>query len=199
MAISFHLLSKKIPFPPLAERLFSHWWVLAIKGILLVALWIFALVFPEISFVLLIIYLGVIIFFVGGFLIWAAILHRKRNKVWKIRLVEGIVDVVIGILITFYPILSGKFLIFLLAIWAIAMGVVYFLRFIKHKEYKVILLISGLLAVTLGAMILLFPTSGTVTLVYILALFAIIFGITLIFFAWKLRWFAYYTHEHLRS
>ena len=49
------------------------------------------------------------------------------------------------------------------------------------------LAIGGLLSIAFGVLLILYPTSGAITIVWIIGAFAIAFGISLIVLGWRLR------------
>jgi len=49
------------------------------------------------------------------------------------------------------------------------------------------LAIGGLLSIAFGVLLIVFPTSGAITIVWIIGAFAIVFGLSLIALGWRLR------------
>jgi uncharacterized membrane protein HdeD (DUF308 family) len=49
------------------------------------------------------------------------------------------------------------------------------------------LAIAGILSIVFGVLLFLFPTSGAITIVWIIGAFAIAFGIAMIVLGWRLR------------
>jgi uncharacterized membrane protein HdeD (DUF308 family) len=59
------------------------------------------------------------------------------------------------------------------------------LRRVIDNEW--LLILSGAVSVLFGLLLLFFPGSGALALVWLIGLFAIIFGILLLVLAWRLR------------
>ena len=49
------------------------------------------------------------------------------------------------------------------------------------------LAIAGILSIVFGVLLFFFPTSGAITIVWIIGSFAIAFGISMIILGWRLR------------
>lgn len=78
----------------------------------------------------------------------------------------------------------------MIAIWAIATGlfeVTAAIRLRREIENEWALILGGLLSILLGLLLVAFPPTGLVTLVYLVALYALLFGILLIALAFRLR------------
>ncbi|MBU0731947.1 HdeD family acid-resistance protein [Patescibacteria group bacterium] len=107
----------------------------------------------------------------------------KHHEKWWIFLIYGLIDIAIGIIVLVWPGLTLAFLIYLIAIWAIASGTVQlFSAFASgwSDAPKWVLVLGGILSIILGFLIILYPISTTVVLIYFLAIYAIIFGIIMI-------------------
>ena len=87
------------------------------------------------------------------------------------------------------PLVGGVLLIFI-AIWAIAIGVMAIVGAIqlrKEIEGEWLLILRGALAVLFGILMFFQPAAGALAVVWMIATFAIIFGIDLIWLAFKLK------------
>ena len=83
-------------------------------------------------------------------------------------------------------------LLIFIAIWAIAIGVMAIVGAIqlrKEIEGEWLLILSGALAILFGILMFTHPAAGALAVVWMIATFAIIFGIDLILLAFKLKGF----------
>ncbi len=182
----FEILTEKNS-PRVAKKLFKNRWLLSIKGILSFFFGVFALSLPDITFVLLVIYLGLLLVVTGSFLIFGALTHIKHNKYRKLWFFEGIIDILIGLLITFYPGISMAILMVLLAIWIAFTGFMQIINWVKIKKHKWLWIFNGMMAFLMWVGLFLFPWLWATILVYILGSFAIVFGVVLTFVSFKLK------------
>ena len=102
---------------------------------------------------------------------------------WWIILIAGIVTLAFGAIVLSWPLMSLAFLVTFFAILAIVFGVAAVIRsftLIKKERTWWVLLIEGILGIVIGIFVLVWPISTTVFLVYFIAAWLIITGISAI-------------------
>lgn len=166
-----------------------HWWVLVLRGVLAVVFGLLALVWPAITFQVLVILFGVYALFDGIFSLFSA-LRQRRRRGWGFLLLKAIAGVGVAILAFIWPRITGFALLYLIAGWALVTGILQIIvafafREALHGEW--ILGLGGVLSVILGILLILFPGSGTVAVAWLIGLYAILFGLLLIFLGLRLR------------
>lgn len=149
-------------------------------GLALIALGslaIYSVVFATFASV---IFFGWVLVFSGFVQLGHALYARHWNGFW-LQLLLGLFSLVGGALLIFNPVFGAISLTLLLGLLFIAQGTLrIFLALTKRFEHWIWVLIGGILALTLGIMILVqWPYSG----LYIIGLFV---GIDLIFNGWAL-------------
>jgi uncharacterized membrane protein HdeD (DUF308 family) len=89
-----------------------------------------------------------------------------------------------------FPAFAAVSLLLIIAAWSIVTGVVEVVMAIRLREQitgELWLAIAGILSIVFGVLLFLFPTSGAITIVWIIGAFAIAFGIAMIALGWRLR------------
>ena len=81
-------------------------------------------------------------------------------------------------------------LLYLIAFWAILTGVLEIvaavrLRRVIQNEWA--LLVGGVLSVVFGLVLVVAPGAGALAVIWIIGAYAVVFGITLLALAWRLR------------
>ena len=102
----------------------------------------------------------------------------------------GILGVAAGGLTLLVPAATAAALLAVMAAWSMATGVLTMItaiRIRKEIEGEWLLGLSGLLSVVFGVAVLLNPTAGGITIVWLIASWAVLIGIVLIFFAVRMR------------
>ena len=95
-----------------------------------------------------------------------------------------------GLATFFYPGLTAIALLYLIAFWAIARGVLEILAAIEFRkviEGELLLGLAGLLSVAFGIFIILNPGAGALSIVWMLAIYAVMFGVTLVILSFRLK------------
>lgn len=182
----------KVQDAPLTTTLARNWWLLLLRGILSIAFGILTWRQPEASLAVMVLFFGFYTIADGIVGICLAIQGRKENEDWWVLLLWGIVGVFAGILTLAVPGLSALALLFYVAIWAITTGIlqiVFAIRVRKEIEGEWLLILGGIASVIFGILLMARPEAGTLTLLWMIATYAFIFGIILVIMAFKARSF----------
>lgn len=177
----------------LAGTLAHNWWVLLLRGVVAVifGLLVFARPGPSLSVLLLL--FGAFAMADGLLGTWTAITHREDHENWILLLIGGLVGIGIGALTLFYPGITALGLLFYIAIWAMTTGVIEIvaaIRLRKQIQGEWRLVAAGLLSVGLGTLLIVQPGAGVLGLLWLIASFALVFGLSLIALSFKLKDFA---------
>ncbi len=175
---------------PDARALCKHtWWVFLIGGIASVVFGILAFMNPAAALLVLGMFFAAYVLIDGAVNVWGAISHRDKDGWWAMLLI-GIVGVLIGGYALINPPVSMMALVFLIALLAIFMGVLMLMLGWKIREAvkgEWMLYLTGGLSVFFGLMIFVRPAEGTLSVVWLIASWAILIGALRIFFAFKVR------------
>jgi uncharacterized membrane protein HdeD (DUF308 family) len=170
--------------------LVRNWWALALRGGVAVLFGLIALVWPDITLEALILLFGAYALVDGVFAIVSAVRHSEDRQDWWSLLVEGIVGIAIGIIAFVWPDLTALALLYLIAVWAVITGVLDIVAAVRLRqaiEGEWLLGLSGLMSVILGLLLVAFPGSGAVAIVWLIGAFAIAVGTILIALGLRLR------------
>jgi len=101
-----------------------------------------------------------------------------------LRIVLGAVNILFGILVLVWPGISLAILVIMVAIWAIIVGILQIVSSVRHRAVpnsgSVCGIIGGALSVLFGILVLIWPGIGLITIIWVIAIWAIVCGITLI-------------------
>jgi uncharacterized membrane protein HdeD (DUF308 family) len=174
-------------FPSLAKKI----WIFAvIRGALAIIFGLIALFAPIATSIALAIVIGVFAIVTGVFDIIEAIRHRGSSSM-VLRIVLGAVSILFGILVLVWPGISLAILVIMVGIWAIIIGILQIMTSVRHRAVPdsgwVWGIIGGALSVLFGILVLVWPGIGLVTIIWIIGIWAIVWGITLLVLGFKLR------------
>jgi uncharacterized membrane protein HdeD (DUF308 family) len=174
----------------LATIFFRNWWVLLLRGLIAIAFGVLTWLQPGISLAALVLLFGAYTLADGVLGVWMAIRGRKQYEDWWVLLLWGLIDIGVGILTFVAPGVTALALLFYIAIWAIATGVleiVVAIRLRREIEGEGLLILGGLASVVFGALLMAQPGAGALALLWLIAAYAVIFGIMLVILAFRLR------------
>ena len=179
------------------EMLARNWWALALRGLFALLFGILALALPGITAETLILLFGIFAIADGIFAIVAAVRAAERHERWGAMVIEGIVGILAGLVAIFIPIAAALALVLVVGAWAFVTGILELVGAVKLRREiadEWLLVIDGVLSILLGLLMLIFPGAGLVALVWIIGIYALLFGIALIALAVRLRGHAHPPH-----
>jgi uncharacterized membrane protein HdeD (DUF308 family) len=147
---------------------------------------------PGISLAALVLLFGAYSMADGILGVWTAVAERKEREHWGLLLLEGLLGIGVGILTFLVPGITALALVFYIAIWAIATGVleiVAAIRLRKEIEGEWLLILSGLASVVFGVILMAQPGVGALAVLWLIATYAVVFGVLLVILAFKARSF----------
>ena len=104
-------------------------------------------------------------------------------------LIEGVLNLLIGVLFFLWPVAALVALVYLIAIWAVVTGVLLIaagIALIRHSG-EWLLILGGIISVLFGIVLFFAPGAGIVALSWWLGFYALLFGIALLIAAFRIR------------
>jgi uncharacterized membrane protein HdeD (DUF308 family) len=162
----------------------------ALRGLFAVIFGVVALVWPQATLLALVLLFGAYALVDGIFATAFGIASYEGNDRWWVMLLEGLVGIIIGVLTLFWPDKTALVLLYLIAAWALVTGILEIVAGIQLRRVitnEWMLILSGILSTIFGVLLVVFPSAGLVGLVWLIGVYALLFGISLISFAFRLR------------
>ncbi len=162
------------------------WWSLLARGIIAVLFGLAALFWPGLTLLVLIYIFGAFALVEGIITIYLSFQVRDMQTNWWMLLLEGIAGVILGILVFIWPGITALVLLFLIAAWAVITGIIELIAaFTVGMGW--LLALAGVLSILLGIILFARPVAGILSLVWLIGIYAIIWGILLIVRAFQAR------------
>jgi uncharacterized membrane protein HdeD (DUF308 family) len=172
------------------ELLSRNWWTLVLRGIAAIVFGLLAWFKPGITLAVLVLFFGVYVLIDGAIALFAAFSKRvPEDSRWLVGLL-GALGVLIGVLTLWRPAAAAVALLLYIAAWSLVMGVLQIvaaIRLRKEIEGEFWLGLAGALSIALAVLILVSPGAGALSLIWIIAGFAVLYGITLLMLGIKVK------------
>lgn len=168
-----------------------HWWAFLIRGIAAIIFGILAFPWPEETLQVLVALFGAYAIVDGSALLLALVAGDSlaRRNGWATALM-GVIGIGAGIATFIWPDITALALLYIVAVWSIATGVVAMgaaVALRNELEGEFWLGLSGLISVIFGTLLIVFPGEGLISLVFLVAIWAISFGVSNLALAYELR------------
>ena len=173
---------------PILPTLATNWWALLLRGIAAVLFGLAALFWPGLTLFVLIVFFGAYTVVDGIFAIVAGI-RGSGGRRWLL-LAEGVLGVLVGLIAFFWPGMTALVLLYVIAAWAISTGILKVVMAIwlrRELENEWLLVLSGVLSVLFGVILAVLPGVGLLSLVWLVGVYALIFGVALIVLGFRVR------------
>jgi len=171
------------------HALAKNWWLLLLRGIAAIVFGVLAFAWPGLTLLTLILFYGAFALVDGVLAIVAAISGGAPGSRWWLAIV-GLVGIAAGLLTFLMPGVSALVLLFFIAGWAIATGVLQIIGAIqlrKEIDNEWMLILGGVLSVLFGVGMMLAPGAGALALVWVIGIYAVITGVVLVALALRLK------------
>jgi uncharacterized membrane protein HdeD (DUF308 family) len=167
----------------------QNWWAVALRGVFAILFGLIALFMPGATMLSLVLFFAAYMLVDGVFGIVAAVKAASDNQRWGLLVLEGIVNIAVGVIAFLWPGLTVLFFVTLMGFWSLVTGVLMIVAAFKlNPEYgRGWLIFSGVVSVLFGIALLIGPLIGAVVLTWWLGAYALVFGITLLVLAFKLK------------
>jgi len=185
-----------------ADILSRYWWMALLRGVLWIVFGVLVYRQPAISIAALTFLFGIFVLADGVGNAITAIGGRGQHDDWWILLLTGLCGIGVGLLSLLNPMLTALALLFYIAIWAVVTGVlqvVAAIRLRKEIRGEFWLILGGLASIAFGVLAMLNPVAGKLTILWLISVFSIVYGVTVIALALKARRFAGRVRDTLRA
>jgi uncharacterized membrane protein HdeD (DUF308 family) len=172
------------------DLLTQNWWLFTLRGVLGIIFGLIALIFPGATILSLVIFFSAYMLVDGVFGVISAVraIRRKEDR-WGLLIFEGLLNIAVGIAAFLWPGLTVIAFVWLIAAWAIVSGGLMtaagFRLNMDHGRWWMVL--GGLLSLAYGVLLTITPFIGAIVLAWWLGAYALVFGVALLVFSFKLR------------
>jgi uncharacterized membrane protein HdeD (DUF308 family) len=166
-----------------------NWWAIALRGVFGILFGLVALIHPLAAMFSLIIVFAAYMLVEGVLGIVAAVRQARRHERWGMLLLEGIVDLIAAAVAFFWPAITVLAFTLLIAGWSIVSGALMLgATFRVKKEHgRWWLALGGVASIIFGALVIIAPLRGALVLTWWVGAYALVFGVSLLVAAFKLR------------
>ena len=172
------------------NTLAANWRALALRGLVALLFGLVVLFWPGLVFAVLALLFGIYAVVDGAITFVPALRSPDRGAQRSLPLAEGAVGIIAGLVALLWPGLTTSGLVYVIVGWALATGVLKILTAVllrSEVENGWLLAGSGALSVLFGILLAALAGAGVPFLAPLVGAFAVVVGLALIVFAFRLR------------
>lgn len=155
------------------------WWLMLLQGIIAIFFGIVAIFWPGLTLRTLVYLFSAFILAWGIVEVIHGFLSIKRRETWWLTLLFGLVGLGAGIYLVRHPLVSFTALILIIGLVLIGRGLLDMIAAFLEKRgtpHRVLSIITGAAALIAGVVLLFQPEAAGVAFVWVLGLYALVFG-----------------------
>jgi len=171
------------------EMITSRWWIFLVRGIAAVVFGLAAAMWPQITLPALTILFGAYAFVDGVFAL-AAATNPIAGSRWFALLIEGLLGLTVAFFVITQPALSAVALVYAIAFWSIFTGILEIVAGVQLRDLlpnEWLYILAGIFSIAFGILVVRYPDAGALAIVWLVAFYAILFGITQVALSLRLR------------
>jgi uncharacterized membrane protein HdeD (DUF308 family) len=164
----------------------AKWWVFLVQGVLMIILAILAFTQPG----TLITFIGIYALIEGVLKLFSGIGDQPDGQSRWPALIIGAISILVGLWILANRLLAVEALAYLIAAWAIAVGVlliVWAIRLRQEMSDEWLMIVFGVLSIVFGLLVFNNVIAGVLSLVWIFAIYMVAGGIMAIILSFRIR------------
>jgi uncharacterized membrane protein HdeD (DUF308 family) len=174
---------------PMSGLFARNWWVLLLRGIVAILFGLLAFTRPLVTVATLVLVFGIYAIVDGVFSLMAATTGWRGENRW-LPLLEGLIGLVAGMVTLRAPAITAVTLMFFIATWALATGILRILEAIRlRKEIsgEFWLAMSGLASVIFALLVMLNPAAGALAMSWVIGWWAVFMGLMLVALSFRVH------------
>jgi uncharacterized membrane protein HdeD (DUF308 family) len=173
----------------MGSLLVRNWWVFVARGAMAVLFGLIALFMPGVTMLSLVLVFAAYAVTDGILTIIGAVHAAREGERWSMLAFEGIADILIGAIAAAFPAVTVTVFVALVAAWALITGSLMlaaaFEIDVDHGRWWLVL--GGAASLVYGALLVTAPAIGALVLTWWIGAYALVFGVSLMALAFRLR------------
>ena len=157
---------------------------------------------PGVTLATMILFFGMFALLDGTFTAVSSLFRIGTYSRWWVLLLSGLLGIAVGLVALVWPGLTALTVLWLVAFWAMATGILQVMVAFRFREEiggEWFMGISGALSLAVGVLLILWPASGILSLLWLLGFYAVLFGVAMILLSFRVRSLAVRTGPNLRA
>jgi uncharacterized membrane protein HdeD (DUF308 family) len=170
----------------------QYWWTWALRGVSAVLFGAAVLIWPGAGVAVLVGLFGAYALVSGIFALIGAAQTRQWNPLSWAVLIDGLLGIAAGVVTFVWPAATALALLYIIGFWALLSGIIeLFAAFRFHRALGTgdswLVGLGSAASVVFGIVLFARPGTGAVAVISLIGIYAIIFGIVMLMFGFRLR------------
>ena len=176
---------------PVLIGLSRWWWTFILRGVAAILFGMLAFLSPGWGIAVLVALFAAWAIIDGIGSLVTGIRTRGEDRSWWLEILAGIIGIGAGAIAIALPLdVVTTALVLVIAAWAVMTGIIEIVLAVRLRRVirgELWMVLAGIASILFGLILVVFPATGALSLVWLIGAFAIVFGIFDIGLGWRLR------------
>jgi uncharacterized membrane protein HdeD (DUF308 family) len=171
-------------------HLARNWWTFVLRGVVAILFGILAFMRPGITLEALVLLFAFWALFDGVFALISSIGAAEAREPWWPLVLIGLLGIAAGVLALRWPGITALALLFIIAYWSIFRGILEIVAAVRLRNLipgEWWFIFGGLASVAFGALLVIYPGAGILAVIWLIGIYAVIFGIASLMLGFRLK------------
>lgn len=172
------------------RHLARNWWTFVLQGIIAIIFGVLALIRPGMTLEALVLLFAIWALVDGVLALISSVGAAEAHEPWWPFVLVGLLGIAAGVVTFRWPGLTALALLLVIAYWSILRGILAIAAAVRLRheiQGEWWLILNGLASVVFGAVVILFPVAGALTVIWLIGFYAVIFGVMVLMLGFRLR------------
>jgi len=167
-----------------------NWWLFVLRGVIAILFGILAFTRPGITLEALVLVFAFWALIDGVLALIHSVGAAQSGEPWWPLVLGGLLSVAAGLVALRWPGITALVLLLIIAYWSILRGILEIAAAVRLRheiQGEWWLILGGIASVVFGALLVMFPGSGVLAVVWLIGIYAVIFGVALLMLGLRLK------------
>ena len=174
----------------LLRHLARNWWTFVLQGAIAIVFGVLAFTRPGMTLEALVLLFAIWALVDGVLALISSVGAAEAHEPWWPFVLVGLLGIAAGLLTFRWPGITALALLLVIAYWSILRGILAIIAAVRVRheiQGELWLILNGLASVIFGALVVMFPGAGALTVIWLIGFYAVIFGVMVLMLGLRLR------------
>jgi uncharacterized membrane protein HdeD (DUF308 family) len=171
-------------------NLARNWWAFVLRGVVAILFGLLAFARPGITLEALVLLFAFWALFDGILALISSVGAAEAHEPWWPLVLIGLLGIAAGVLALKWPGITALALLLVIAYWSIFRGILEIAAAVRMRNLipgEWWMVFGGIASIAFGVLLVIYPGSGLLALVWLIGIYAVIFGIASLMLGFRLR------------
>lgn len=167
-----------------------NWWAFVLRGVVAILFGVLAFVRPGVTLEVLVLLFAFWALLDGIFALVGSVGAAEASEPWWPLVLIGLLGIAAGVVTLKWPGITVLALLLLIAYWAIFRGILEIVGAVRLRNLvpgEGWLIAGGIVSVAFGVLLIIYPAPGLLSVIWLIGLYAVIFGIAMLMLGFRLK------------